>query len=127
MRKKIYLMRPVVGKDEINEVKKVIKSKFLTEGKITRKFESAIVKYVGAKFGIATTSATTALHTSFECMNVRKKKVLVSDFTFPATADAIVQAGGIPILVDVDKNTMNVNREIVENSLDQDIEYIAPE
>jgi len=59
-------------------------------------------------------------------MNVSGKKILVSDFTFPATADAIVQAGGIPILVDVDKNTMNVNREIVENSLDQDIEYIAP-
>jgi dTDP-4-amino-4,6-dideoxygalactose transaminase len=50
----------------------------------------------------------------------------VSDFTFPATADAIVQAGGIPILVDVEKNTMNVNREIVENSLDKDMEYVAP-
>lgn len=119
-------MRPVVGKDEVNQVKKVIKSKFLTEGEITRKFESAVAKYVKAKFGIATTSATTALHASFECLNVRKKKVLVSDFTFPATADAIILAGGIPVLVDVDKNTMNVNREIVENSLDGSISYIAP-
>jgi len=119
-------MRPVVGKEEINEIQKVIKSKFLTEGKITRKFESSIARYVKAKFAIATTSATTALHTSFQCMNIKKKKVLVSDFTFPATVDAIIQAGGIPILMDVDKNSMNVSREIVENSLDKSIDYIAP-
>lgn len=126
MRKKIYLMRPVVGNDEINEIKKVIKSKFLTEGEITRKFESSVAKYVKAKFGIATTSATTALHTSLECMNVRKKKVLVSDFTFPATADAILLAGGIPTLLDVDKDTMNVTRDIVEGSLESNIEHIVP-
>lgn len=126
LRKKIYLMRPVVGKEEINEVKKVIKSKFLTEGEVTRRFESDIARYVKAKFAIATTSATTALHTSFQCMDVKKKKVLVSDFTFPATADAIIQAGGIPILMDVDKNSMNVTREIAEDSLDKSIDYIAP-
>lgn len=119
-------MRPVVGKEEINEVKKVIKSKFLTEGEVTRRFESDIARYVKAKFAIATTSATTALHTSFQCMDVKKKKVLVSDFTFPATADAIIQAGGIPILMDVDKNSMNVTREIAEDSLDKSIDYIAP-
>jgi dTDP-4-amino-4,6-dideoxygalactose transaminase len=119
-------MRPVVGKEEINEVKKVIKSKFLTEGEVTRKFESDIARYVKAKFAIATTSATTALHTSFHCMNIKKKKVLVSDFTFPATADAIIQAGGIPILMDVDKNSMNVTRVIAEDSLDKSIDYIVP-
>ena len=75
-------MRPVVGKDEVNQVKKVIKSKFLTEGEITRKFESAVAKYVKAKFGIATTSATTALHASFECLNVRKKKGACIRFYF---------------------------------------------
>lgn len=119
-------MRPVVGKEEINEIQKVIKSKFLTEGEKTRKFESELAKYVKAKFAIATTSATTALHTTFQCMNVSGKKILVSDFTFPATADAIIQAGGIPVLMDVDKNTMNVTREIVENSLDESIAHIAP-
>ncbi len=58
-------MRPVVGNDEVNEIRKVINSKFLTEGEKTRKFESELAKYVKAKFAIATTSATTALHTTF--------------------------------------------------------------
>ena len=49
--------------------------------------------YVHSKYAITTTSATTALHTSLECMNARGKKVLVSDFTFPATALAVILAG----------------------------------
>jgi len=126
MRKRIYLMRPNVGKEEINLIKLVFQSQFLTEGDITKKFEDAISNYVHSKYAIATTSATTALHTAFYCMGVKGKNVLVSDFTFPATALAIIQAGGKPVLIDVDKETMNVNREIVEDSLVKKIKFIAP-
>ncbi len=121
MRKRIYLMRPNVGKEEINLIKLVFQSQFLTEGDINKKFEDAISNYVHSKYAIATTSATTALHTAFYCMGVKGKNVLVSDFTFPATALAIIQAGGKPVLIDVDKETMNVNREIIEDSLDEKI------
>ena len=126
MRKKIYLMRPTVSKDELRMIKKVIQSKILTEGEITKKFEGAIAKYVHSKFAIATTSATTALHTCFECLNIKGKKILVSDFTFPATIHAIIHAGGIPILVDVDKETMNITKDIVENALDKSIKTVVP-
>ena len=126
MRKRIYLMRPSVGSEEIKEVRKVIHSKFLTEGQVTATFEKAVSKYVHAKYAVATTSATTALHTAFQCLNVKGQDVLVSDFTFPATALAIIQAGGRPVLVDVDQETMNVNREILENFLTEKIKFIAP-
>ncbi len=126
MRKRIYLMRPNVGSEEINEIKKVISSKFLTEGNVTQKFEKMVANYTHSKYAIATTSATTALHTMFHCMDVKGKKVLVSDFTFPATVLAIMQAGGKPILVDVDKYTMNVTREIIEDKLSKSIEFVSP-
>jgi len=126
MRKRIYLMRPRVGSEEIKEIWKVIHSKFLTEGKVTQQFEKMIAQYTHAKYAIATTSATTALHTIFHCFNVRGKNVLVSDFTFPATALAIIQAGGKPILMDVDKFSMNVTREIVERALNQSVKFIVP-
>jgi dTDP-4-amino-4,6-dideoxygalactose transaminase len=109
-------MRPVLGTEEIIAIKKVLDSKFLTEGKITKTFENNVAKYTHSKYAIATTSATTALHAAFESVNVKKKKVLVSDFTFPATALAVIQAGGIPVLVDVERDTMNVSREIIEKS-----------
>ena len=59
-------------------------------------------------------------------MGIKGKKVLVSDFTFPATVLAIIQAGGKPVLVDVDKFSMNVTREIIENGLSQSIKFVAP-
>ena len=119
-------MRPNVGFEEIEEFKKVIHSKFLTEGKITQQFERKISAYVHSKYAIATTSATTALHTAFEVAGVKNKRVLVSDFTFPATALAIIQAGGIPILVDVDRHKMNVTREIIEDALKKNDSVVCP-
>lgn len=125
MRKRIYLMRPSVGSAEIKEIQRVIHSKFLTEGKATYQFEKMVAEYTHSKFAIATTSATTALHAAFESVNVKNKKVLVSDFTFPATALAIIQAGGIPVLVDVERDTMNVSRDIIEK-LEQKYNFICP-
>jgi len=119
-------MRPFIGKEELRRIKLVLESKFLSEGETTRKFEKAISNYVNAKYGIATTSATTALHTSFECIGVKGKKVLVSDFTFPATALAILLAGGKPVLIDVEKETMNTSKNIIEDSLNEEISCICP-
>jgi dTDP-4-amino-4,6-dideoxygalactose transaminase len=119
-------MRPSLNDKEEKAIKNVFKSKFLTEGKVTEKFELAVSNYVSTKFAIATTSATTALHAVFECLNLKGKKVLVSDFTFPATANAIMLAGGIPVLVDVDIETMNITRDIVEKGNFNGIETISP-
>src|SRR5207245_1065198 len=126
MRKRIFLMRPKIDKNELKLIKKVLASKILTEGEMTRKFEQKVAKYVKARYAIATTSATTALHTSLESLGVRGKKVLVSDFTFPATALVIDLAGGIPILIDVDKETMNVTRKTVEDSIDSSTRFVLP-
>lgn len=126
MKKRIFLMRPEIGNEELKLIKKVLNSKTLTEGTITKEFEERVAQYVGTKYAIATTSATTALHTCFESLNVRGKEVLVSDFTFPATAQAIALAGGIPVLVDVDLESMNVTSDIIENSITNKIHVISP-
>lgn len=126
MKKRIFLMRPKIDNKELNLIKKVLNSKILTEGNVTKEFENSVANYVKTKHAIATTSATTALHVCFECLNVKHKKVLVSDFTFPATAQAVMLAGGIPVLVDVDKESMNVTTAIVESSLDKNIEVVCP-
>jgi len=118
-------MRPVLDNNEIIAIKKVFDSKFLTEGNMTNIFEKTVAKYTHSKYAIATTSATTALHAAFESLNVKNKKVLVSDFTFPATALAVIQAGGIPVLMDVQKDTMNVSRDIIEKSK-QKHKFICP-
>lgn len=126
MKKRIPLTKLWLDKNELNEIKKVLNSGFITEGNYTKKFENLIAKYTNSKFAVATTSGTTALHTAFHCMGLKGKKILVSDFTFPATALAVQMAGGIPVLIDVEKETMNVSKSIVENSLEKQIEFLCP-
>ena len=126
MKKRIPLTKLWLDKNELNEIKKVLNSGFITEGNYTKKFENLIAKYTNSKFAVATTSGTTALHTAFHCMGLKGKKILVSDFTFPATALAVQMAGGIPVLIDVEKETMNVSKSIVEDSLEKQIEFLCP-
>lgn len=126
MKKKIPLMVPTIGIKELQAIKKVINSKFITEGKITQQFEKNITKYIHSKYAIATSSGTSALHTCFECLKIANKKVLVSDYTFPATVHAIILARGIPVLTDVDKETMNITTEIVEQNIDSQIKFLSP-
>lgn len=126
MKKRIFLMRPTISERELFLIKKVLHSKNLTEGNVTKTFEKKVAEYVNSKYAIATTSATTALHACFMCLNVKNKRVLVSDFTYPATIAAIILAGGNPILIDVDKETMNTTSEIIQNSYDETIDFICP-
>jgi dTDP-4-amino-4,6-dideoxygalactose transaminase len=126
MRKRIFLMRPSIGSEEFTLIKKVLQSKFLTEGEVTQRFEQKIASYVHSKYAVATTSATTAIHTALVCIGVKDKKVLVSDFTFPATVLALILAGGKPVLIDVDKETMNVTRDIVEKTADKNTHFVLP-
>ena len=66
MNKKIYLMRPFVGGEELEAVKEVFKSKCLTEGPVTHEFEKKFAEYVGAKHGIAVTSCVIGLELALE-------------------------------------------------------------
>jgi len=126
MSDKVYLMRPDLGNEEYNAVKRVLDSLYLTEGPVTQEFEKSVASYVGAKHGIAMTSCTTALHSVLEAIGVKGKKVIVPDYTYPATAEAVILAGGIPVLVDVDLETMNMNPEILEEAYEDGMNVFIP-
>lgn len=98
----IPLARPDINFDEVSsEIATILASGQLTSGKYVREFEQYVAEYVGVRHAFATTSATTALHLALVSANVgRGDEVLVSDFTFPASGNAIVQTGATPILVD---------------------------
>jgi dTDP-4-amino-4,6-dideoxygalactose transaminase len=120
---KYPLIKPDLGEEELEEVRKVFSSGWLTQGPYIEKFEREIAEYVGAKYAVAVTSCTTALYLCLKALNVRQgDKVVVPDFTFPATANAVVELGGRPILVDINeeygldlnelRKVLYVNRDI---------------
>ncbi|WP_041633706.1 DegT/DnrJ/EryC1/StrS family aminotransferase [Magnetospirillum gryphiswaldense] len=98
----IPIIRPDLSYDEVTEnLRAVIESGQLTCGRMVAEFESLVARTVGVKHAVATTSATTALHLALAAKGIGAgDEVLVSDFSFPASANAIIQTGAVPVFVD---------------------------
>ena len=96
------LVKPDVGFDEVApDIRAILESGRLTNGPYVRRFEAMVAEYVGTRHAVATTSATTALHLALVAAGIGDgDEVLASDFTYPATGNAIVQSGAVPVMVD---------------------------
>ncbi len=124
--KGIPLAVPDVGEEEIDEIRKVMSTGFLTEGATTKEFEQSVADYLGVKHAIAVTSCTTGLHTIFEGLDIKDQEVIIPDYTYPATAEAVILAGGKPVLVDVDIDSMNMSESILESAYDENMKVFSP-
>lgn len=98
----IPIIRPDLSFDEVaDDLRRVIESGWLTGGPNIARFEEAIAKIMGGGEAIAVSSATTALHLTLVAAGIGPgDEVLVSDFSFPASANSIIQAGARPVFVD---------------------------
>lgn len=118
---------PAIDDNELNAVKEVLESGYLTMGPKTEAFERAVAEYTGAEYAIATTSATTALHLSLVALDIgRGDEVIVPSLTFPATVNVIIQQGAIPVLADVDLETFNVSAESLKEKVTSKTKAIMP-
>jgi dTDP-4-amino-4,6-dideoxygalactose transaminase len=123
----IRLVVPEIGDEEIREVEGVLASGYLTQGPKVAEFEGLIAGLVGTRYAFATTSATTALHLSLVALGVGPgDEVIVPDFTFPATANVVVQLGARPILADIDLATFTMDPEDLEHRVTPRTRAIIP-
>ena len=110
--------RQWIEEDDIAAVVEVLKSDWLTTGPIVEKFENAVAKFVGAKYGVSFSSGTAALHAAMYAAGIGPEdEVIVSPMTFVATANAVVFQGGIPVFADVDPHTLLINPVKVEEKI----------
>jgi perosamine synthetase len=124
---RIKLSKPFVGQEELEMVRKILESGWLTEGPITEEFERRVASYTGAKYAIATTSCTTALELALRASHVKPgDEVIVPDFTYPATADVVCWIGAKPVFVDVDISSYNINMDDVEKAITKKTKCILP-
>jgi dTDP-4-amino-4,6-dideoxygalactose transaminase len=115
---KVPFQRPCLGEDEINEVIDTLRSGWLTSGPKVKKFEQEFAAAVNAEFAIAVNSCTAALHLAVEAMNLSAgQAVLVPTMTFAATAEIILYKNALPVLVDCDAATGNMNLTDAEEKL----------
>jgi perosamine synthetase len=105
----IRLTRPAV-QDAFEALKSILESGFLVQGENVKRFEAVTAGYVGRAYGVAVNSGTSAIQCALMALGVGPgDEVLIPDFTFPATANAVVCAGATPVLVDIDPVTCNID------------------
>ncbi|MBB2890184.1 DegT/DnrJ/EryC1/StrS family aminotransferase [Flexivirga oryzae] len=110
VRQEIPFALPDITADDIDSVVAVLRSRWLTTGAVTRQFEAKFAEAVSAHHAIALNSCTAALHLSLEALGVRPgDSVFVPTFTFAATGEVVRYLGAIPVLVDVDPLTCNID------------------
>jgi perosamine synthetase len=98
------LNEPVLGDEELAAVGEVLRSGYLTQGPKAAEFERAVTAVCGSGFGFATSSCTTALHLALVALGIGPgDEVVIPDYTFPATANVVVQLGAHPVVADIDE------------------------
>jgi perosamine synthetase len=114
----VPFFRPSIGEAEIAEVVNCLRSGWLTTGPTTKRFEAAFAEAVGARHAVAMNSCTAALHLAVEALGLSQgQAVLVPTMTFAATAEIVRYQGAVPVLVDCDPQTFNMDLADAERKI----------
>jgi dTDP-4-amino-4,6-dideoxygalactose transaminase len=118
---------PRIEETEIAEVVEVLRSGWIGTGPRTARFEREFAAYTGGRHAVSVSSCTAALHLSLLAAGIGPgDEVIVPAMTFVASANAVVHAGGTPVLCDVDPVTQNIEAEEVERHLTTRTKAIIP-
>jgi perosamine synthetase len=126
--KKIPVCEPFLVGKELDYVRDCIGSNWISSrGSYLNEFEARFAGYCGCRFGVTTTSGTTALHLALAALSIgRGDEVIVPSFTMASTAFAIVYVGATPVLVDSDPETWTVDVSQIERRITQRTRAIIP-
>lgn len=118
---------PMIEQPEIEEVVDSLRSGWLGTGPKVHKFEEMFREYKEVKFAIALNSCTAALHLSMLAIGIMPgDEVIIPAMTFAATANSVIHAGARPVLVDCQRDTMNIDPEDVERKISPRTKAIIP-
>lgn len=123
----IPLAKPYFDSEELQEIGRVLQSGWVSKGPESARFEAEVANYVGVKHGVAVVNCTAALHLALLSLGIRQgDEVIVSDYTFPATAHAVLYCGARPIFVDVQPDTYNLDASKIEGLITPRTKALIP-
>jgi dTDP-4-amino-4,6-dideoxygalactose transaminase len=111
----IPVAKPWLGNDEAEAAQRAILSGWVTQGPEVAAFEREFADYVGAKHACAVSSCTAALHIALKGVGVSPgDEVITVSHSFVATANSIRYCGAIPVFIDIEPTTYNMNPDLIE-------------
>jgi perosamine synthetase len=127
LKKNIPHTEPFIGKEELKEISDCIRDKWLSGGPKLKAFQEKIAKLCGVKHAIGVCNGTQALYVGLKILGIGPgDEVIVPDFTFIASANAVVWAGGTPVFVDIDSKTFNIDPSEIEKAITKKTKAIMP-
>lgn len=122
------ILEPLLGGNELEYVTNCIKTNWISsQGKYVHQFEEAIKSYTGAKYALAVSNGTVALHLALVSLGIGDgDEVIVPDITFGATLNAVVLAGAKPVIVDVAPDDWNLSVKLLNDAITPNTKAIMP-
>lgn len=110
--------KQTIEQDDIQAVVDVLKSDFITTGPKIAEFEQTVADYVGAKYAVAISNGTSALHAACFAAGIEPgDEVITTPLTFAASANCVLYCGGTPVFADVDPKTYNIDPEDIRRKI----------
>jgi len=124
----IPISQPSITHKEIENVCSAVKSGWVSSlGEYIDKFESEFAKYCGVKYALSTCNGTTALHLALTALGIGKgDEVIIPDFTFIATANAVKYTGAKVVTVDIEEDTLCISPEAIKKAITPKTKAIIP-
>jgi perosamine synthetase len=119
--------RQSISEDDVQAVVDVLRSDWLTTGPKVAEFEEAVAAWVGAKYAVAFSSGTAALHGAAFAAGLKPgDEAITSPFTFAATANCVLYQGARPVFVDVSPDTLNLDPDRLAERITTNTRAILP-
>ncbi len=119
--------RQYIDDNDIEAVTKILKGDFLTTGPSVKAFEDKVAGYVGAKYAIAVSNGTAALHSACFAAGIKEgDEVIVTPITFAASSNCVLYCGGKPVFVDIDPRTYNIDVDKIKEKITEKTKAIIP-
>jgi UDP-4-amino-4,6-dideoxy-N-acetyl-beta-L-altrosamine transaminase len=127
MRKIIPYGRHELDDDDIQAVVDILKKGPITQGQTVEDFGQALADYAGAKYGVAVSNGTAALHLAVAAAGIGAgDEVITTPMTFCATANAALYQGAEVRFVDIDPDTLNIDPDLIEDKITEKTRAIMP-
>lgn len=119
--RRIPLAEPTIGGNALRYLEECLRTNYVSSiGPFVERFEAEFAQVVGARFAVACASGTAAIHLALRALDVGPgDEVFVSTLTFVASANPITYQGGVPVLVDSEPSTYNLDPSIAAEELDR--------